>query len=79
MKFKEFYKWCNERVHDGYWGLFEAIHCIDCVAEINKKPFWKREKCWQNYPDKDGLIKIVNETNKKIEDYNYKNKKIWRK
>lgn len=39
MKFKEFYKWCDERVHDGYWGLFEAIHCIDCIAEINKKPF----------------------------------------
>lgn len=68
MKFKEFAKWCRERTHDGHWGMKEAVRCCDCVTDIYKKPFWKREKYWQNHPLKDTCIKIVEETNKIIEE-----------
>lgn len=47
MKYKEFVAWCNERACDGQWGLRMACACIDIMKQINKKPFWKREKAWQ--------------------------------
>lgn len=44
MRFKEFVAWCNERACDGYWGMMQAITCIDILEQIRKKPFWRREK-----------------------------------
>jgi hypothetical protein len=39
MKFKEFTNWCNERACDGYWGMSEAITCINLINEIMKIQF----------------------------------------
>ena len=47
MKFKEFVNWCNERACDGYWGMIEAMICIDLIGEIREASFWKREKLWK--------------------------------
>lgn len=44
MTFKEFTAWCNEQACDGWWGMVEAMVCIDLMAEIRKLSFWKREK-----------------------------------
>ena len=47
MTFKEFTAWCNEQACDGWWGMVEAMVCIDLMAEIRKLSFWKREKFWR--------------------------------
>lgn len=46
MRFKDFVRWCNERACDGCWGMTEAITCIEIMNQVNKKPFWRREKFW---------------------------------
>jgi len=67
MKFKEFNDWCSERACDGRWGSYEAINCATACAIILAKPFWKREKFWENYEHREMLERIVDETNKIIE------------
>ena len=47
MKYKEFEQWCNERACDGRWSMQTAIACIEIMKEVNKQPFWKREKYWR--------------------------------
>lgn len=69
MTFKEFKAWCNERACDGCWSYFTAIFCMDIVKEVNRKPFWRREKFWQAI---NGLMDIenmvVNHIDTKIEE-----------
>lgn len=64
MRFKEFVAWCNERACDGYWGMMQAITCIDILEQIRKKPFWRREKIWReeyrDYVEK-CIIKPINQ------------------
>lgn len=47
MKYKEFSDWCNARAQDGCWGMKEARICISILNEIERKPFWRREKIWK--------------------------------
>lgn len=47
MKYKEFKKWCNERVCDGCWNLKQATFCIDIIKYIDAYWFWQREKVWK--------------------------------
>lgn len=68
MKYKEFVKWCNERACDGYWSMPTAHFCIAIMDMINTKPFWKREKEWQN-TYKDIVIKsVIEPIEKKIDE-----------
>ena len=75
MTFKEFAKWCNNRAHDGCWGLNEAWICSNVVGDIYKKPFWKRGKIWRN-EYKESVMPIVNATNDIIDKWKneYKDK-----
>lgn len=66
MKFKEFRNWCNQRACDGGWGMQIAIICLDVVDTVNKKPFWKREKFWEENFEQDVLKGIVEPIEKKI-------------
>lgn len=68
MTYKQFRKWCNDRCFDGCWGHKEALICLDVVSEIDKLPFWKREKAWKQ---KEEFIsnKIVNSINSMIQAY----------
>lgn len=66
MKFKEFRNWCNQRACDGCWGMQIAIICLDVVDTVNKKPFWKREKFWEENFEQDVLKGIVEPIEKKI-------------
>lgn len=66
MKFKEFSEWCNRRAADGCWGSAEALACIRCIDEVNEKPWWKREKFWQNWPNRPLLEKYVDYVNSLI-------------
>lgn len=63
MKYKEFVKWCNDRACDGMWELCETIICIGVMKDVNKKPFWKREKEWERINSDGEIEKIVSETN----------------
>ena len=47
MKYKEFIAWCNDRACDGCWGMEDSIYCLEIVKQVESKPFWKREKKWQ--------------------------------
>lgn len=70
MSYKEFTNWCNDRSTDGKWGYSEASECISAINEINKLPFWKRNKYWSEKYEFDILDRIVNKTNKIINSYN---------
>ena len=65
MKYKQFRKWCSDRTFDGCWGMTEAIICCNIISDLDKTPFWKREKKWQEMIE-EIVTKIVEPTNKKI-------------
>lgn len=67
MKYKEFINWCNKRACDGYWGFKEATTCIKIIDEIQKLPFWKRKKEWNNKYKEQVYEQIVQPINKIIE------------
>ena len=70
MTFKEFCDWCNDRACDGFWSSDTAITCCFIVANIRKKPFWKREKIWQRLNREKEIVKYyVERTNERIEVY----------
>ena len=73
MTFKEFDEWCNERACDGCWGMNEALICCRVCGIIHNQAKGlfkskKREKLWNEYPDKEIVEEIVKQTNKKISD-----------
>ena len=65
MKYKQFRKWCSDRTFDGCWGMNEAMICCDIISDLDKTPFWKREKKWRGM-EKWVVTNIVEPTNKKI-------------
>ena len=67
MTFKEFVEWCNMRACDGSWGLYHVIGAIDIIRDVRKKPFWKREKYWEERYKNDAISRIVNPVNRAIE------------
>ena len=61
LTYKEFKKFCNQRVCDGRWSMLEAIAYLDVIDEIDKikvkflgliplkrKTELAREKAWQD-------------------------------
>ena len=67
MKYKEFVQWCNQRACDGCWGTEEAIVCIEVMGDIQKEPFWRREKVWRKKFEVFIVDTIVCPTNELIE------------
>lgn len=68
MTYRQFKKWCNDRCFDGCWGYKEALICLNVYSEIDKLPFWKREKAWKQ--EEEFIVnKIVNPINSMIEAY----------
>lgn len=72
MTFKEYRKWCNDRMGDGCWGIIEAMTCIVIVENVNKLPFWKREKYWKVQYEHAVLEEFINPINKMISDLSQK-------
>lgn len=68
MTYKEFNAWCNDRACDGCWGILTAITCAELIRHLNRLPFWKREKAWQEMREQ-VLDGIVNPINEKIREY----------
>ena len=66
MTFKQFSRWCNERACDGLWGMLDALVCIGIHNEINKHPFWKREKVWREQYLDQVMTEIINPIEQKI-------------
>lgn len=67
MKYKEFADWCNQRACDGMWGMNTASACIGVIDYIQSKPFWRRERAWQEFNRDFNIDKIfVNPINEKI-------------
>ena len=73
MTFKEFVEWCNMRACDGLWGLGHAVTAIDIIKDVRKKPFWKREKYWEERYKESVVIQIVNPINEAIERFSSNN------
>lgn len=67
MTFKQFRQWCNDRACDGCWGIKEAMYCIELIDNMNKIPFWKRNKVWKKIKPK-VLYAVVNPINQKIQE-----------
>lgn len=68
MKFKEFISWCSDRASDGMWTSNTALVCMEAARYVHGKPFWKREKVWQQYNEDWKIVEIlVNGTNGLIE------------
>lgn len=47
ITYKEFKKYCNDRVCDGEWSMHEAITCINLIEEIDSikvKGLFKKQK-----------------------------------
>ena len=72
MKYKDFYKWCNQRVFDGYWSMKNASFCLTTIETFKHIPFWKREKVWNKTYKNFILNDIVNPTNIIINNLNLK-------
>lgn len=69
MNFKEFVNWCNERACDGCWSVNTVVVCIGAINRVRSKPFWKREKVWQEINESEGIVNFfVEPTNKKIKE-----------
>lgn len=66
MTYREFRQWCKKRVHDGCWGMLEALTCCDIVSEMQLLPFWRRERVWRESEARKVAQKIVEATNRKI-------------
>ena len=68
MTYRQFRNWCNDRCFDGYWGFKEASLCCYVITEIQKLPFWKREKAWKG--EEEFLVNnIINPINEMIQAY----------
>lgn len=68
MTYKQFSKWCNDRAADGCWGFKEASLCCYVITEIQKLPFWKREKAWKG--EEEFIVNnIINPINEMIRAY----------
>ena len=65
MTYKEFKTWCNERACDGCWNVDTAMFCMYIANQINKQPFWKREKKWQElnteYSIQNNIVNVINQ------------------
>ena len=72
MTYRQFRKWCNDRCFDGYWGHKEALICLNVVSEIDKLPFWKREKAWKGEEEflVNNIINPINEMIEKLKEVN---------
>lgn len=71
MTFREFRAWCDDRVHDGYWGPGVAITCIAILEDIRKTRFWRKKARWAEINEDNNVWKaIVEPVNKKIQEYN---------
>ena len=75
MTYRQFRKWCNNRCFDGCWGHKEALICLNVISEINKLPFYKRNKAWR--AEEEFIVnKIVTPINCMIRAYEEANKII---
>ena len=76
MTFKQLKQWCNERACDGCWGFYTAIQCIEVMKDVNRQPFWKREKYWEHHYMHSVVIELVEKTNQLIQErFGYRNGK----
>ena len=75
MTYRQFRNWCNDRAADGCWGFKEASLCCYVITEIQKLPFWKREKAWSG-EEKFLVNNIINPINEMIEKVNKANEII---
>ena len=57
MRYRRFKKWCNDRTVDGCWEHAEARICLNIVSEIDRLPFWKREKAWKQ--EEDFIVNVI--------------------
>lgn len=47
MTYKQFVSWCEKMADNDRLGLQEAMICMGIMYEVERQPFWKREKVWR--------------------------------
>lgn len=65
MTYRQFYRWCSKRAHDGCWGYATAVRCLNVIDVMKEIPFWRRKKEWKQY-EQMVLTELVNPTNERI-------------
>lgn len=66
MTYRQFRAWCNKRAADGCWSMKTAMFCINIVGDIEKIPFWRREKVWKEKYEEEIKRDIVEPIEKKM-------------
>lgn len=67
MTLKQFKQWCNDRCCDGCWGFDEAKFCVELLDDMNRIPWWRRNKTWKKIENR-VVFSVVSPTNKKIQE-----------
>lgn len=77
MTYKEFKNWCNQRTCDGCWSLKTASFCTKVIKVVNRRPFWKRKKAWEQMNTFYSIEKtVINPINQRIKEmYRERNEK----
>lgn len=68
MIYRQFRAWCNKRAADGCWSMNTAMFCINIVGEMEKIPFWKREKVWKEKYEEEINRDVIEPIEKKMFD-----------
>lgn len=58
MKYKDFKKWCARRARDGVWTTKVSINCVTIMNQVDRLPFWKRERAWKEI-EIDVMVNII--------------------
>lgn len=66
MTYRQFRAWCNKRAADGCWNMNTAMFCINIVGEMEKTPFWKREKVWKEKYEEEIKRDVIEPIEKKM-------------
>lgn len=72
MKFREFVSWASDRAADGFWNYQIATVSLAIIHDVQKIPFWKRERIWKDKFENDVLNDLVYPVNKRIAEWRRK-------
>lgn len=74
MKYRDFEKWCNDRITDGYWDYEAAMFCVNLIDTLRNYNFFKRNKIWKTHYERYVSRYVVRPINIKISKLKEKNK-----
>lgn len=58
VTYKDFVKWCNDRLEDNLWLSHEAMYCSAARRAVRKKWFFK-ERYWKTHFENEIICKVI--------------------